>query len=322
MQPADCRAEHNANQDRVRTEQYSSPERAGRAAICRPFARTSDSNPYPPRRPSPDGRRVWRAREPASTRRVQRPREPTRYAPSDAARKTRRRAASDDRPENRVAACNWRRANAPKTVSFPRARTHGCRLRRKGIRNSRKSCGRPGTKRACASNSLCGTEKYTSRYPQPDPARIRQPPSASSTTSNRRTDPPIGTRAIRARATPRTGRIRILVLPARNQPRAAPLAHLLDEQREAEPNALANNPRAGHLELGHRQVELLELARRDPQLQCPIQRFNVRFPDGRQRHNPPPLRMRREDLPDWAWSSPRTDTPASTPAAATGPQPL
>ena len=55
--------------------------------------------------------------------------------------------------------------------------------------------------------------------------------------------------------------------------------HLLDEQREAEPNALAKNPRAGHLELGHRQVELLELTRRDPQLQCPIQRFNVRFPD-------------------------------------------
>ena len=147
-------------------------------------------------------------------------------------------------------------------------------------------------------------------------------PPLHSTTSNRRTDPPIGTRAIRARATPRTGRIRILVLPARNQPRAAPLAHLLDEQREAEPNALANDPRAGHLELGHRQVELLELARRDPQLQCPIQRFNVRFPDGRQRHNPPPLRMRREHPPDGTWSSPRTDTPASTPAAATGPQPL
>ncbi len=54
----------------------------------------------PPRRPSPDRRRVWRAREPASTRRVQRPREPARYAPSEAAPKTRRHAASDGRPRN------------------------------------------------------------------------------------------------------------------------------------------------------------------------------------------------------------------------------
>ena len=166
----------------------------------------------------------------------------------------RRAATQPERtaPENRRHATDGR-ANAPETVSFPRARTHGCRLRRKGIRQPKK-LRQAGTKRACAAptNSPCGTEKYASRCRQPDPARIRQPRSASSTTSNRRTDPPIGTPAIRARATPRTGRIRILVLPARNQPRAAPLAHLLDEQREAERHALAKNPRAGHVELGHR----------------------------------------------------------------------
>ena len=162
-----------------RTEQYSSPERAGRAAIRRPFARTSDSTPYPPRRPSPDRRRVWRARKPASTRRVQRSREPT---STRRVKRPGRRAAAQ--PATTAPRTGWRhatdgRANAPETVSFPRARTHGCRLRRKGIRNSRKSCARPGTKRACASNSLCGTEKYTSRYPHPDPARIRQPATAS-----------------------------------------------------------------------------------------------------------------------------------------------
>ncbi len=42
----------------------------------------------------------------------------------------------------------------------------------------------PGTRRASApSNSPCGTEKYTSRYRQPESGRIRQPPAACSTTS-------------------------------------------------------------------------------------------------------------------------------------------
>ena len=42
---------------------------------------------------------------------------------------------------------------------------------RKGIRNRRKTFRRPGTRRAStASNSPCGTEKYASRYRQPDPA--------------------------------------------------------------------------------------------------------------------------------------------------------
>ena len=45
---------------------------------------------------------------------------------------------------------------------------------------------RPGTKRAGAPpNSPHGTEKYPSWYRQPDPAPSRQPPTASSTTSNR-----------------------------------------------------------------------------------------------------------------------------------------
>ena len=191
------------------------------------------------------------------------------------------------------------------------------------IVDARKTFRRPGTRRASAtSNRLCGTEKYASRYRQPDPAGSDNLPTASSTTSNRSTDPPIGTPAIRARATPRTGHIRILILSARNQPRAAPLAHLLDEQREAERNALAKNPRAGHVELGQRQVELLELTRRDPQLQCPIQRFSVRFPDGSQRHRTTSSPHAPGAPASWTCSSPRTDTPASAPAAATGPQPV
>ena len=181
------------------------------------------------------------------------------------------------------------RANAPETVSFPRARTHGCRLRQ-----AKKVAIRPG------SDNL---------------------PPLPSTASNRRTDPPLGTPAIRARATPRTGHIRILVLPARNQPRAAPLAHLLDEQREAEPNALAKNPRAGHVELGHRQVELLELTRRDPQLECPIQRFSVRFPDWGQRHHPPPSPHAPRAPASWT-GLPRARIRPPTPAAATGGRPV
>ena len=79
--PSGPRAEHNV-------QPAPSPPRPA----------TGTPSGIPPRRPSPDRRRVWRSREPASTRRAQRPREPTRYAPSEAARRKRRQAASEGRP--------------------------------------------------------------------------------------------------------------------------------------------------------------------------------------------------------------------------------
>ena len=98
LQRLPVRAECNGS-ERLRTERSSHRAQTHRRNAPSPPRTASGTPPgIPPRRPSPDRRRVWRAREPASTRRVQRPREPTRHAPSEAAPKTRRHVASDGRP--------------------------------------------------------------------------------------------------------------------------------------------------------------------------------------------------------------------------------
>ena len=100
--------------------------------------------------------------------------------------------------------------------------------------------------------------------------------------------PAIRTGTVRARPPPRTNRTRLLVLAAGDQTRTPALTHLLDKDRKAGGDRLAQDPRTRHPELSHGQIELLELTHRETQLHCLIKWLRIRFPDRRQRHRAPP----------------------------------
>ena len=59
--------------------------------------------------------------------------------------------------------------------------------------------------------------------------------------------------------------------------------NLLDEERKTQTDRFPQDPRTGHPELLHGQVQLLELTHREAQLHGPIEPLRVRFPNNRQR---------------------------------------
>ena len=144
----------------------------------------------PPRRPISGQAPSVARREPASTRRVQRPREPARYAPSEGGQEDAPPRSERRPPRKREAACNLtggQRTGNRVVFHEPALTAAGCP--REGNPEHAKTFRPAGTRRAStASNSPCGTEKYASRYRQPESGRGSDnlPPLLNHVESGRR----------------------------------------------------------------------------------------------------------------------------------------